>query len=56
MDTDSAGAVVSKSCFDQLGMVKDNEVEFTISSATDTNQKVSKVVFGVEVSLRKLQR
>ena len=31
VDTGSAGVVISKSCFDQLGMVKDEEVEFTIT-------------------------
>ena len=35
VDTGSAGVVFSKSCFDQLGMVKDEELEFTITLATD---------------------
>ena len=49
--TGSAGVVISKSCFDWLGLVSDNEVEFTITSATNTNKKVRKVMFGVEVTV-----
>ena len=29
----------------------DEEVEFTITSATDTNKKLRKVLFGVEVTV-----
>ena len=47
----SAGVVISKSCFDWLGLVNDNEVELIITSATDTNKKVRKVMFGVEVTV-----
>ena len=43
--------MISKSCFDWLGLVSDNEVEFTITLATDTNKKVRKVMFGVEVTV-----
>ena len=31
VDTGSAGVVILKSCFDWLGLVNDNEVEFTIT-------------------------
>ena len=51
VNTGSAGVVISKSCFDWLGLVSDNEVEFTITLATDTNKKVRKVMFGVEVTV-----
>ena len=47
----SAGVVISKSCFDRLGMVKDEEVEFTITLATDTNKKVRTVLFGVDITV-----
>ena len=50
-DTGSAGVVTLKSCFDWLGLVNDNEVEFTITLATDTNKKVRKVMFGVKVTV-----
>ena len=32
-----------------MGMVKDEEVEYTITLATNTNKKVRTVLFGVEV-------
>ena len=51
VDTGGAGVVISKSCFDQLGLVDDNEVEFTITLATDTNKKAQKVMFGVKVTV-----
>ena len=51
VDTSSAGIVISKSCFDQLGMVKDEEVEFKITLATDTNKKVRTVLFGVNITV-----
>ena len=53
VDTGSAGVVISKSCFDRLGLVSDDEVEFTITLATDTNKKLRKVLFGVEVTVGK---
>ena len=40
-----------KSCFDCLGLVSDNKKVFTITSATDTNKKVRKVLFKVEVTV-----
>ena len=51
VDTGSAGVVISKSCFDQLGMVKDEEVEFIIALATNTVKKVRTVLFGVDVNV-----
>ena len=47
----SAGVVISKSCFGWLGLVNDNEVEFNITSATDKNKKVRKVMFSVKVTV-----
>ena len=32
-------------------MVSDSEVEFTITSATDTNKKVQKLMFGIKVTI-----
>ena len=49
VDTGSAGNVVLKSCFDQLGMVKDNELEFTITSANNTNKNLRTVLFSVNI-------
>ena len=49
VDTSSVGVVISKSCFDRLGMVKDEEMEFT--STTDTNKKVRTVLFGVDITV-----
>ena len=40
VDMGSAGVVILKGCFEWLGLVSDDEVEFTITSATDTNKKV----------------
>ena len=34
-----------------LGLVRDNEVEFTITLATDTNKKLRKVMFSVKVTV-----
>ena len=44
IDTGSLGVVISESCFRRLGLMQDGEVEFKITSATDTNQKHSKVI------------
>ena len=49
--TGSAGVVILKSCFDWLGLVNNNEVEFTITLATDTNKKVRKAMFGVKIAV-----
>ena len=35
-DTGSSGVVISKSCFKRLGLVQDREVNFKITSATNT--------------------
>ena len=51
VNTGSAGVVISKSCYDCLWMNCDEEVEFTITSATDTNKKLRKVLFSVEVTV-----
>ena len=53
VDTGSAGVVISKSCFDWLGLVNDNDVEFTITLTTDTNKRVQKVMFGVKVTVKR---
>ena len=37
VDTGSDGVVISESCFERLGLKEDNEVEYTITSATGTN-------------------
>ena len=37
VDTGSSGVVVSESCFRRLKLVHNGEIEFTITSATDTN-------------------
>ena len=39
VDTGSSRVVVSESCFQWLKLVHDGEIEFTITLATDTNQK-----------------
>ena len=44
IDTGSSGGVISESCFRRLVLMQDGEVEFTITSATDTNQKHRKVI------------
>ena len=51
VDTGSTGVVISKSCFERLGLVGDDEVEYTITSATITNKKLSVVLFGVEIAV-----
>lgn len=53
VDMDSAGDLISKSCFDCLRLISDNKVEFTIFSATDINKKVRKDSSGVEVTVGK---
>ena len=37
VDTGSSGVVVSESCFWRLKLVHNGEIEFTITSAADTN-------------------
>ena len=44
VDTGSAIVVISESCFERLGLKEDNEVEYTITSATGTNKKLRKVL------------
>ena len=51
VDMGNAGVVISKSCFDWLGLVNDNEVELTIFSAMDTNKMMRKVMFGFKVTV-----
>ena len=45
VDIGSAGVVIPESCFNWLKLVNGNEVEFTITLATDANKKVRKVMF-----------
>ena len=40
----------------RLGLVGDDEVEYTITSATDTKKKLRKVLFGVEIAVRKSKK
>ena len=47
----SSEVVILQSCYDFLGLVYDNAVEFTITFATDTIKKVRKALVGVEVSV-----
>ena len=49
IDTVSSGVLVSESCFRRLGLIQDGEVEFTITSATDTNRKHRKIIKEVEI-------
>ena len=51
VDTGIAGVVILKSCYNCLWMNCDEEVKFTITSATDTNKKLRKVLFGVKVTV-----
>ena len=53
VDTGSAGVVISESCFERLGLKEDDEIEYTITSATSTNKKLRKVLFGVEIAVGK---
>ena len=53
IDTGSSGVVISESCFRRLGLIQDGEVEFTITSATDTNQKHRKIIKEVEIEVGK---
>ena len=48
VDTGSAGVVISESCFVRIGLKEDNEVEYNITSATCTNKKLRKVLFGIK--------
>ena len=45
--------VISESCFRRLGLIPDGEVEFTITSATDTNRKHRKIIKEVEIKVGK---
>ena len=56
VDTRSAEFVISESCFERLGLKEDDEVEYTITSATGTNKKLRKVLFGVEIAVGKNKR
>ena len=53
IDTGSSGVVISESCFRILGLIPDGEVEFTITSATDTNRKHRKIIKEVEIEVGK---
>ena len=53
IDTGSSGVVISESCFRRLGLIQDGEVEFTITSATDTNRKHRKIIKEVEIEVGK---
>ena len=37
VDTGSARVVISESCFERLGLVGDDKVEYTITSVTEYN-------------------
>ena len=51
VDTGSSGVVVSKSCFRQLKLAHNGEIEFTITLATDTNQKNRRLMKELEVKV-----
>ena len=53
VDTKSAGFRFSESCFERLGLKEHNEVNYTFTSAMSTNKKLRKVLFGVEIAVRK---
>ena len=53
IDTGSSGVVISESCFRRLGLIQDGEVEFTFTSATDTNWKHRKIIKEVEIEVGK---
>ena len=53
IDTGSSGVVISESCFRRLGLIQDGEVEFLITSATDTNRKHRKIIKEVEIEVGK---
>ena len=53
VDTESAGVIISESCFERLGLKEDDEVEYTLTSATGTNKKLRKVLFGVKIAVGK---
>ena len=56
VSTGSAGVVISESCFERLGLAGNDEAEYTITSATDTNKKLRNVLFGVEIAVEKSKR
>ena len=55
VDTGSAKVVISEGYFERLGLKEDDEVEYTIASATSTNKKLRKV-FGFEIAVGKNRR
>ena len=56
VSTRSAGVVISESCFEKLGLVRDDRIEYTITSATDNNKKLRKVLFGVKIAVGKIKK
>ena len=55
VNTGSSGVVILEGCFGRLGFVGDNEVKCTITSATETNKKLKKVLFGIKMALGKFK-
>ena len=55
-NTTSTGVRILESCFERLGLVGDNEVEYTITFATNTNKNFRKVLFGVEIAVGKSKK
>ena len=55
VNTGSAGVVISKSCYNCLRMNCDEEVEFTVTSTTDTNKKLRKVLSVLRLLLGRTQ-
>ena len=53
MDTESAGVVISESCFEILGLVVNDKVEYTITSATNTNKNIGKFFWSRNCSWKK---
>ena len=53
VNTRSAGVMILESCFERLGLVGDNEVEYTITSSTNTFKKLRKVLFGTRLQIKR---
>ena len=56
VNTGSAGVVILESRFERLGLAGDDEVEYTIISATDSNKKFRKFLFGVKIAVGKSKK
>lgn len=50
-DTGSSGVVISKLCIRRLGLVPDDEVEFNITSATNSSKKICKLFHQLKIEV-----